>query len=330
MKRYMPLLLAIIIILFVAGCSSDNDTPVSKTGLHMSTVITITAYGDNAEETLDQAFDEIIRLESILSKTLEGSDIYEINEAAGSDVAQLTSETVNVITESLRYYELSKGYFDFSIGPLVDLWGIGTDHAMVPSDDDLSKAISKIDLDSLIFNGDSAGLPEAGMALDVGGIAKGYIADMVADIIRNSDCTGAVINLGGNVMTIGQKPDGSKWKVGLQDPFQTTGSYMEVVEVGEMSVVTSGPYERNFEENDVVYHHILNPFTGYPIENDIASVTIISKKSIDGDGLSTSVFAMGKTDGLALVESLDNTECYIVFEDGTILMSTGFSAYLKD
>ncbi len=166
------------------------------------------------------------------------------------------------------------------------------------------------------------------MSIDTGGIAKGFIADRIAEILKNEGCSGAIINLGGNVLTLGNKPDGSKWKIGIQDPFKSTGNYMEIVKVDEMSVVTSGPYERNFEEDGVLYHHILDPFTGYPVVNNIAGVTIISEKSIDGDGLSTSVFAMGVEEGLALTEKTDNTECYIVLDDGTIIMSTGFSDYL--
>ena len=153
-----------------------------------------------------------------------------------------------------------------------------------------------------------AGLLEKGMSLDTGGIAKGYIADRVAEIAKAEGCSGALINLGGNVLTVGKKPDGTKWKIGIQDPFKPTGEYMQVVQVDEMSVVTSGPYERNFQENGIIYHHILNPFTGYPVANDIAGVTIICEKSIDGDGLSTTVFTLGAEAGIAIIENIDNTE----------------------
>jgi thiamine biosynthesis lipoprotein len=166
------------------------------------------------------------------------------------------------------------------------------------------------------------------MSLDTGGIAKGFIADSIADIIKSENCSGALINLGGNVLAIGEKPDGSTWKIGIQDPFEPTGEYMQVVEVGEMSVVTSGPYERNFEEGGVTYHHILNPFTGYPIANDIAGVTVICEKSIDGDALSTTVFALGYEAGIKLIENIESTECYIVLKDGTIQMSSDFGKYI--
>ena len=214
--------------------------------------------------------------------------------------------------KSVEYYVDSKGYFDITIGPLVDLWKIGTEEAVVPGEEEIISAMELLGMDNIILYSGDAGLAEPGMSIDIGGIAKGFIADKVVEILRTAGCNGAIINLGGNVLTLGEKPSGDKWKIGIQDPFEATGEYMKVVKIGEMSVVTSGPYERNFEEDGVVYHHILDPFNGYPVVNDIAGVTVISEKSIDGDGLSTAVFAMGLAEGLELIESLENTECLII------------------
>lgn len=261
-------------------------------------------------------------------KKIESSDIYKINSNAGKEKVELLSETTAVLTESLKYYEMSNGYFDITIGPLIDLWKIGTEEAALPSDEAIKSALELIDITKFDYCCNTALLVDPLMTIDTGGIAKGYIADRIAEVLKNDGCSGALINLGGNVLTVGEKPNGSKWRIGIQDPFKSTGNYLEIVNVNEMSVVTSGPYERNFVENGVRYHHILDPFTGYPVVNNIAGVTIISEKSIDGDGLSTSVFAMGIEDGIALIEKTDNTECYIILDDGTILMSSGFADYL--
>ncbi|MCD6322955.1 MAG: FAD:protein FMN transferase [Clostridiales bacterium] len=326
MKKLLVLLVSIVVSL--TACNVDGDAKFSRTGFHLGTVVSITIYGGRGEDSLDAAFEEIIRLESILSKNIKGSDIYKINSNAGKEKVEIQPETMLVLAESLKYNEKSNGYFDITIGPLVDLWNIGTEEAVVPTPDEIENALVLIDINKLDFTNDMIGLKEPLMSIDTGGIAKGFIADRISEILVNEGCSGALINLGGNVLTIGQKPDGSKWKIGIQDPFMQTGNYMEIVEINEMSVVTSGPYERNFVENGILYHHILDPFTGYPIDNNIAGVTIISEKSIDGDGLSTSVFAMGADDGLVLIEETDNTECYIVLNDGTIIMSSGFSDYL--
>jgi len=327
MKKILIIIL-FIIVLNSSACGVNTIEPLSRTGFNLGTIVTIKIYGGNGEDSLDRIFGEIERLESILSKHIEGSDIDRINAAAGIVSVELQPETVVVLAESIRYYELSKGYFDITVGPLVRLWGIGTDEAAVPSDSDLKTALAMVNIDELNFYNNTAGLSSAGMSIDTGGISKGYIADKVAEIVKDEECSGAVINLGGNVLTVGEKPDGSRWKIGIQNPFKATGEYMSVAEVEEMSVVTSGPYERNFEENGIVYHHILDPFTGYPVVNDIAGITIISEKSIDGDGLSTSVFAMGADAGLELIESIENTECYIVLNDGALIMSSGFSKYI--
>jgi thiamine biosynthesis lipoprotein len=327
MKKSMAILVFIVLVITLVSCGSGTEA-YSRTGLNLGTVITVTIYGGNGEVTLDRIFDEIYRLESILSKSIETSDISKINQAAGETPVALQPETITVLVESLRFYEISNGYFNIAIGPLVELWGIGTENAAVPDENDILNALSKVDLRDLAIRGETAGLLEKGMSLDTGGIAKGYIADRVAEIAKAEGCSGALINLGGNVLTVGKKPDGTKWKIGIQDPFEPTGEYMQVVHVDEMSVVTSGPYERNFQENGITYHHILDPFTGYPVANDIAGVTVICEKSIDGDGLSTTVFALGAEAGIAIIENLDNTECYIILDDGTILMSSGFREYL--
>ncbi|MDI3535253.1 MAG: FAD:protein transferase, partial [Thermosediminibacterales bacterium] len=167
------------------------------------------------------------------------------------------------------------------------------------------------------------------MMLDLGGIAKGYAADEVSKILKENHVKHAIVNLGGNVLAYGNKPDGSKWRIGIQKPFAPRGDYAGVVSVINKAVVTSGIYERYFEENGKIYHHILDPETGYPVENNLMSVTIITDKSIDADSLSTSVFAMGLKEGLNLIEKLDNTEAIFITKDSKIYLTSGLKNSFK-
>lgn len=325
MKKLIPIIL--IIALGFASCSSDHG-PLTQTEFYLGTVVTITIYDSNAEQLMEGAMAEIERLESLLSGTLENSDISKINATAGLSGVEVADEVIEVIEKGLGYYNTSSGSFDISIGPLVELWGIGTPEAAVPSEIDITKAISNIDINGILIEDNYVSLLNRGMKLDTGGIAKGYIADKVADYLKANGCDAAVLNLGGNVVTVGQKPDGSKWRVGIQNPFESTGNYIRVVEVEEMSVVTSGSYERFFVEDGITYHHILDPETGYPVESDIAGVSIISSKSVDGDGLSTSVFALGSEKGMALIELIPGVECIMILEDGAVKYSSGIGEFL--
>jgi len=325
MKKILALILALIFIF--SSCSRSNE-PYSRTDFYLGTVVTLTIYDDNAENLMDGAMAEIERLENLLSRSIDGSDINRINESAGLNGVRVSLETVEVIEKGIEFYNISEGLFDITIGPLVDLWGIGTESAGVPKEEERLAAIDNIGIEAIETDGNLVFLASSGMKLETGGIAKGYIADKVAEYLRENNCEAAVINLGGNVLTLGKKPDGSTWKIGIQNPFESTGTYIRVVEVDEKSVVTSGPYERFFEENGTVYHHILNPFTGYPVDSDIAGVSIISDKSMDGDGLSTTVFALGSEKGMALIETIGDAECIIILKDGNIEYSSGLLQYL--
>jgi thiamine biosynthesis lipoprotein len=325
MKKLIILLIAVTVIL--TSCTPVPE-PYSKTDFYLGTVVTLIIYDKNAEELMDGAMLEIERLENLLSGNIEESDISRINSAAGIETVEVSAETHEVITKGIEYYETSSGLFDISIGPLVDLWGIGTTNARVPTQDEINIAMANIDIDAIISDGKRVILLNEGMKIEVGGIAKGYIADRVAEYLKENGCDGAIINLGGNVLTVGEKPDGTKWRIGIQNPFEPTGTYIRVVEVEEMSVVTSGSYERFFTEDGITYHHILDPNTGYPVETDIAGVSIISSKSVDGDGLSTTVFALGYEKGISLIELISGVECIIILKDGNIQYSSGIAEFL--
>ena len=217
---------------------------------------------------------------------------------------------------------MSGGAFDPTIEPLVTLWDIMADEPHVPDAGAISAALARVDWTKVSVDGNVVTL-HAGMGLDLGGIAKGYIADKLREYLSENGVASALINLGGNVLTLGGKPDGSNFTIGVQKPFGQNSDILGACRLKGMSVVTSGIYERYFVEDDRLYHHILDTKTGYPVENELYSVTIISPTSTDGDALSTICFALGSEDGMALIETLDGIECVYCLSDGTLLFSSG-------
>jgi len=295
----------------------------------LDTVISIEAFGPCASEAIDKAFDRIADIEKKMTVNAEFSELIEINKKAGKELCKVSPDTFFVIKKGLQYSRLSEGKFDITVGPLVKLWGIGTDKAHVPTPTEIKKALSLIDYTQVKLDEsqNAVFLKKAGMALDLGGIAKGYAADESARVLMQSGVESGLIDLGGNLYAIGTKPDGTPWKIGLQNPFDVRGSIFATVEVTDKTLVTSGPYERYFEENGKKYHHILDTNTGFPIENNLMSVTIISDSSIDADALSTVVFSMGLSDGIKFVNGQKNIEAVFVTSDYKIYTSSGINKY---
>lgn len=295
----------------------------------LDTVISIEAFGPYASEAIDKAFDRIADIEKKMTVNAESSELIELNKKAGKELCEVSPDTFFVIKKGLQYSRLSKGKFDITVGPLVRLWGIGTDKAHIPAPTEIKKALSLIDYTQVKLDEsqNAVFLKKAGMALDLGGIAKGYAADESVKVLMQSGVESGLIDLGGNLYAIGTKPDGTPWKIGLQDPFDVRGSIFATVEVADKTLVTSGPYERYFEENGKKYHHILDTNTGFPIENGLMSVTIISDSSIDADALSTVVFSMGLSDGIKFVNGQKNIEAVFVTNDYKVYTSSGTNKY---
>ncbi|MDI6601179.1 MAG: FAD:protein FMN transferase [Thermoanaerobacteraceae bacterium] len=327
-------LLLLIMALVVQGCTgAAKEEPVTKNGFMLDTNIEVTAYGEKtkAEKAVDDALACIRDIDNKMSPELPSSYVVKINEAAGKDYVKVDDETFYVIKEGIKYGDLTGGMFDITVGPLVRLWGIGTDHARVPAREEIDEVLRLIDYRRVNINESNkeVKLPQAGMRMDLGGIAKGYAADAVKEILNKDDIKSALINLGGNIYAVGSKPDGSEWRIGIQDPFNSRGDYIGIVRVKDKSVVTSGNYERYFEANGKRYHHIFDLSTGYPSENGIVSTTIISDRSIDGDALSTSVFVLGVDKGLKLVEPLDGVEAVIITSDKKVYTTSGAKSILE-
>lgn len=320
-------------VIFLTACGSGTPetsiSPLTRTEFLLGTVTTISLYDHQSEETLDLAMEKLKELEDTLSINKTGTLIDEINDAAGMHPVVVDEDTYKVIEKGLAYSELTHGAFDITIGPIVKLWNIGFPEARVPSATEIEQSLPLVGFDKVILNPTelSIYLTEPGMRLDLGGIGKGYAADEVATLLRDRGVEHAIIDLGGNVYTLGDKPGNQPWTIGVQDPFNPRGKIIGRLKTANKSIVTSGIYERFVEdEAGNKYHHILNPKTGYPYENQIAGVTIISDLSTDGDALSTAVFAMGIEEGLEFVENLEGIDAIFITLDSKVYLTNG----LKD
>ncbi|EGT3615221.1 FAD:protein FMN transferase [Clostridium perfringens] len=328
--RHICIFLSMFLVSSLNGCTIKRE-PISKSDFFMGTIVNITLYDKFDEKILDDVFNKINEIESLLSLNIEDSEINKINNKAGIEPVKVSSTTFDVIEKSLEYSKLSNGSFDITIGPLVKLWGIGSENAKVPNDTEILNTLDLINYENIILNQEevSVFLTENNMILDLGAIAKGYIADVICETLIEEGVTKAIIDLGGNIFALGEKSKNENWTIGIQNPFENRGAPLGTLSISNQSVVTSGIYERYLEINNIKYHHILNPKTGFPYDNNLASVTIVSSKSIDGDALSTSTFGMGVSDGLELIESLENIEGIFVTKSKEIFISSGLKNNFK-
>ncbi|TPG71271.1 FAD:protein FMN transferase [Brevibacillus laterosporus] len=334
MKHKFSLLFFLILSLILNGCASKPHEesvntaiqPHSESYFIYDTIVTVRVYDDRVT---DQHFKELDtrmkEIESHLSRTLQGSEVYRINEQAGKQAVPVSVETYEVITKSMKYAELSEGCFDPAIGPLVSLWNIGQDNAKVPSEENIKKMLQVIDYHQIVLDDAkrTVFLKQPNMAIDLGGIGKGYAADQIAAYLKENDFNSAIIDLGGNILALGKKPNGNDWTIGIQDPDRNRGNQLGKLKVTNKTVVTSGIYERYFEENGKHYHHILNPATGYPVENNLFGVSIITNESADADALSTTGFALGLEKGMSFMESLPNVEAIFITKDKKVHITGG-------
>jgi thiamine biosynthesis lipoprotein len=255
--------------------------------------------------------------------------VVAINRQAGLEPVKVRADLIELLETALYYAELSDGAFDPTIGPLVRLWGIGTDNERVPAQEEIDQALKLVNWQDLIVDHESgtAFLRREGMAIDLGAIAKGYAGDEALRIAKEDKVKRAVFDLGGNIVTLGGREQKGKttipWRIGIQNPLMGRGSYIGVVPVIDMSVVTSGVYERYFESDGKSYHHLLSTASGYPVENGLLSVTIVTPSSTAADALSTVVFTLGFERGKAIIDSIPGAEAIFVFNDNSIRITDG-------
>ena len=318
-KRGVILILLLSVSLTLIGCSSGHRIePLSESRLLLDTVCTITVYDPAEQGLLTETLDLCEQFEAMFSRTIEDSNIWRINHAEGLPVS-VEEQTAQLLRAGLDYGALSGGCFDITVGRLCALWDFNGNPA-VPSPAQLAAARDTVDYRQVFIEDAAVRLGDPQAWLDLGGIAKGYIADQAAGFLREHGVKSAIIDLGGNIVTVGLKPDGALWQIGVTQPFGDRSEIIGSLSIGEASIVTSGIYERQFVENGKLYHHILDPFSGMPVESDVVSVTIVSESSTAGDALSTIVILAGSENAAALLDQASGLMgAVLVLKSGELL-----------
>ena len=330
MKRQLAALLLTIFALSLTACGETAAESETRTVYAMDTVMNLTVYGENAAAALESAEKELHTLdEAVLSRTAEGSELYALNASNGETVECGADDILPALIETaLTISDATDGAFDPTLAPVLDAWGFTKDEHRVPSADELKELLSHTGCGKVALEKTADGWTVTlldGAQLDLGGIAKGYAAGRVRTILREAGVTSAIISLGGNVAAVGKKPDGSAWTVGLQDPDRPE-AYFGTVSIEDACVVTSGAYQRYFEENGVCYHHILDPHTGCPAESGVKSVSVVAQDDTLADALSTALFVMGLDAGAELWNSSGlSFEAVFVTDDNTVWITPGLA-----
>lgn len=330
-KKSTPIIICLVIIciiLIITQADKFFKEPVSKTDFYLNTSCTIEIHGmskNNASELIDKAFVKCGYYEGLLSRTIKSSDIYKLNHANGQKVT-VDPETAEVLREGLKKSKESGGSFDITVGRLTDLWNFSGSNPKVPSKKAIKKAVSTIGYENVHIHENQVQLANKNTWIDLGAIAKGYIADRVSEYLIANGVKSGIVNLGGNIVTIGSKDGDKPWNIGLETPYSQRKDILGSIKLKNQTLVTSGVYERHFEENGKDYHHVLNPKTGYPYDTDIVSISILSKlgNSYACDGYSTVCLALGKEKAIKFMKDKKDFEYCIVDTDGNITKSSGF------
>ena len=353
-SRFFYLILCTVLVcpmLLFTGCENitDADTsitgnePISISSIKLNTAVQITIYDSQDKALLDDCLALCDKYELVFSRTNEKSELYKLNHrkdtsdkdpnadgqttpypvSGTADTWHISEDLASLLSQGLSITRESDGAFDIAIAPLTSLWDFTAEDPKVPDDAAIQKALPLCSSDGVTIDGQDITLPSDDIQFDVGAIAKGYIADRMKDLLVKKGVNSAIINLGGNVLCIGSKPNGTPFKIGIQKPFADRNETEAVMDITGKSVVSSGIYERCFKQGGKLYHHILNPQTGYPYENGLISVTIISDQSVDGDALSTTCFALGLEDGLKFAEK-KGVQAVFITEDYELHYTDGF------
>lgn len=324
-RKPLLILLSIIVAGLAAGCilkysRQSHAREYSRQLFAMDTVMSFTAYGNHGEEAVEAAVQEVERLDALLSTGSAESEVSLINASGEGD---LSEDTEKILSEGLAIWKQTGGLFDVTIYPLMQLWGFPTGNYHVPTSEELEQTMSLVDSSEVVLDGNHVVLGE-NQKMDLGGIAKGYTSNRIMEIFREYGVTSAMVSLGGNVQTLGKKPDGTDWQVGIQNPDNVQGDLLGAVAVQDQAVITSGGYERYFEENGQTYIHILDPRTGYPAESGLTSVTIVSSNGMLADALSTSLYIMGLDEAAAYWRTYaDEFDMILMADDGTVYVTEG-------
>jgi thiamine biosynthesis lipoprotein len=303
---------------------SGTARPVSAQAFLLDTLVSITIYGSGDQSIIQEAFDEIARLEAILSATIPGSDPDRLAQSADAGFIEVSQDTVYLLKECAEFSALSGGAFDCTVGPLVSLWNIREPSGYLPTRAELEQALSFVGYHHVLFLGENqVMLKNAGMAVDFGAIAKGYIADKIKELLIGKGIGSAVIDLGGDIALLGGRPDGAGFRIGVRDPGGSSGDYFSVLTITNRSLASSGSYERFFIHEGMAYHHIFDVATGYPAENELLQVTAIADNAVHAEGYSTTAFLMGLERGLAFINNADGIEAVFVTKEKKVYLTNG-------
>ncbi|GCF94591.1 FAD:protein FMN transferase [Enterococcus florum] len=297
-----------LLLFFLTSCGSQGqylDVPEQQEGFFLDTYIQIKIYDRDKRSVLEQAFQQVEKLDKQLSSYRAGSEIDQVNQSAGQKPVKVSKKTFELVKTAYEYSKQSEGLFDLTIGPIVQLWRVGTDEARKPTQEEIDAALIKVDYQKVQLNEteQSVYLKESGMSLDLGGIAKGFISDQIAAMLREAEVTSAILDFGGNIIVIGKNPSGKAWTVGIQDPKEPS-KVIGTIQATDQAVITSGNYQRYSEFEGQRYHHLMNPQTGYPFESGVASVTVVASNATQGDALSTTLFGLGENEQLQSEEEV--------------------------
>jgi len=349
--KYIIFICISCITLLIAGCSQSSQPEIiSRQGVYFDTVISITLYDSSAsaQKYLDGCFDIADNCENLFSKSIETSDVSRINNSDGKPVS-VSQDTIDILKYSMKYSDASKGKFSVVCGSLTSLWNISEENPYIPTDVEIEEALKHVGNDKIEINEENATvtLLDPQSSIDLGAVAKGYIADKMKEYLLENGIESGIISLGGNILVIGEKPSGnissktntsdsvhsevktsskgtsSSYTIGIQKPFSNSPQdTIAALKVTDTSVVTSGNYQRYFKKDDKLYHHIIDLTTGYPADTGLNSVSIICPSSVDADMLSTICFLLGEKDGVELIESLNNTDAIFVSDTNKILYNS--------
>ena len=320
MKKIICLLMAAVVSLF-CGC-----TPKSHTShfFAMDTVMTVTAYGDGAKDACQAAEKLIFHLASLADAYDEKSDIGKINSNSGKYVT-VSNSTVEQIEKAKEICEKSLGDYDITVHSVYDAWGFTKENAKVPEDEIIHQLLEKVGGERVHIGENNTVMVDSGTQISLASIAKGYASQKAAQLLSEKGISSAVIDLGGNIYVLGKKADGEKWRIGVQDPFEN-GGVAVTLSVCDTAVVTSGSYQRNFTENGVMYHHIIDPKSGYPVDNELISVTVVCEDGAYADGLSTALFVMGLDCGTEFYKENGGFEAVFITKDEKMYVTKGIDA----
>ena len=316
-------------LMILIGCMTpQTEAPHSRTEILMNTPVEIQIFTNGSDELLDKAFDLVTDLERRLTVNEVGSEVEDINQAAGISPVAVSEDTFHLIERSIYFSNYSAGRFNVAIGPLTKLWSIGFDNAQRPSDAEIQSVLPLLNYTNITLDADTQTvfLEEQGMRLDLGAIAKGFIADEVAGLLTAHDVERAIIIVGGDLLALGARANGDPWRIGIRNPTPNPNDeefLIGTIPAINQAVATSGVYGRYLEIDGVVYHHTLNWRTGFPFETDVLSISVIADTGLLAEIYTTILFGKTIEAGLAYIESLDNVEAVLVSTNNEIYLTTG-------